>query len=89
MFFCPLMVPYRIDPYRFCLFQNGGAGMSEQQVKTVPLSQVLEESKTKTVSILTSAAFYGAIPVALYVGSCASRLEWRDLITGLRLPLWS
>ena len=66
--------------------QRAMAAMSAGERK-VKLRAVLADAQTKFQQYVAKAAFYGIVPLALTLGTWSNDLEFRDLLSGVRLPL--
>lgn len=66
--------------------QRAMAAMSASDRK-VKLRSVLADAQTKFQQYVAKAAFYGIVPLALTLGTWSNDLEFRDLLSGVRIPL--
>lgn len=59
----------------------------QKEEAKVKVRVVLQEAQAKFQQYLSTAAYYGLVPLALTVGTWTNNLELRDLLSGVRLPL--
>ena len=81
------MAQQQLSPAMVAAMSRAAAQQSGSE-RRVTLGEVASDTVDKFRDYMLTLAWYGVVPLSVYLGARANDFDWRDLSSGLRVPLW-